>query len=387
MSLASINPSPILTASFHHYFAAVPDPRLERSKQHPLIEILFLCVCAMLANADGPSDIACFGKEKLEWLRRFYPFANGIPSHDTIGRVLALVKPQAFQKCFLDWIGAFAPQSLSSAVLKKIGIDGKTLRGSGDGKGTLSPLHLVSAWSSVLGVSLGQVATDAKSNEITAIPILLKTLELKGAIVTIDAMGTQRAIATAIIDGGGDYILAVKRNQRNLYRTIEDYFVDAHERNFEGTGVQRAEAEGSAHGRKEERFYAVALLPESMQAFADKWDGLKAIGQAITTSETKGKLVSECRYFILSTGPKVDVFSDCVRSHWSIENTLHWSLDTTFHEDASQIHVGHGPENFGFLRRFALSLLQQDTSKGSLRVKRKKAGWSTEFLEKLLNLR
>lgn len=386
MEVASNCYESILTEDFKEHFHLVQDPRIQRRQLYPLMEILFLSVAAVVAGADGPSEIEDFGRQKIDWLRRFYPFSEGIPSHDTIGRVFSLIKPVEFQRCFLSWIKTLASGTLREGELQHICIDGKTLCGSGDGTDDSDPLHLVSAWSRQHAISLGQVATEAKSNEIKVIPQLIDSLELQDSIVTIDAMGCQRAIVERIIDGNGDYILAVKRNQRKLYTAIEDFFVQAHESDFVGMKCRRRGTSEKGHGRQDDRFYTVAPLPESMKSFQDSWKGLTAIGQAITISEDNGKHTEEARYYILSLAPKVGVFADCVRGHWAIENTLHWSLDVTFDEDASQIHNRIAAENFAFLRRFTLSLLKQDTSKGSLKGKRKKAGWNTDFLEKLLGL-
>lgn len=386
-------------AEFQTHFSAVSEPRMERCRRYPLCEILFLSACAMLAGADGPTDIERFGKDKISWLRKFYPFANGIPSHDTISRVFMLMKPSQFQECFLAWTQTVRDAKESSKAGqvdqdsitlgkdipedKHICIDGKTLRGSGDER--QPPLHLVSAWYREGGLSLGQEATDAKSNEITAIPKLLDTLELQGATVTIDAMGCQRDIAAKIIDQGGQYILAVKDNQPKLHEAIVDYFVKAHEE--ESTECRRCQTTAKEHGCQVDRYYTVAPLSESMKSFRSSWKDLKGVGQAITITRSADKETCETRYYIISESPKVKTFAEHVRGHWSIENSLHWSLDVTFREDASQIRIGHGPANFGFLRRFAVSVLKQDTSKGSLRGKRKSAAWNTEFLEKLLGLR
>jgi len=370
-----------LACSFTEHFSSIQDPRT-RPVDHPLHDILFLAVCATIAGADGPTDIEEFGHAHLDWLRRFIPLINGIPSHDTISRLFILIKPKAFQQAFLNWIETFSFQEDQAGEFRFVPIDGKTLRGSGTQEHR--PLHSVSAWSSANGVSLGQVAVDQKSNEIKAIPELLRMLELRGALVTIDAMGCQKAIAKDIVQDGGEYILAVKQNQPTLHAALETFFEAAVEKDFEDCGCRVHETEETSRGRQETRQFVVSPLPEIMTEFKKEWRGLNSIGRAMSMVERDGKVTIEVRYYILSIPPKVKTFSTAVRGHWSIENSLHWVLDVVFKEDASQIRIGHGPENFGFLRRFVISLLRQDTSEGSLRRKRKRAAWNTDFLQKVL---
>lgn len=371
-----------LTQSFQDHFTVVDDPRIDRSKCHLLMDILFLAVCATIAGADGPSDIAEFGKQQILWLRKFVTLANGIPSHDTIGRVFSLIKPQQFQEAFLSWLERLMPED--GDALRFVPIDGKTLRGSLHRNEELKPLHLVSAWATKCGLSLGQVAVDDKSNEITAIPRLLEMLELAGAIVTIDAMGCQKKIAKTIINKEAHYVLAAKDNQPALLQAIEKSFVKIDSHDNKNTGSRHYATQEKSRGRNERRDYVIAPLPKEMCALTSEWKGLRTIGRVSAKVERDGKQSEEVRYFISSLPPKVKLFADAVRSHWGIENGLHWVLDVVFGEDASAIHVGHAPENFGFLRRFVISLLKRDTSEGSLRRKRKRAAWSTGFLEKVL---
>jgi predicted transposase YbfD/YdcC len=350
------------------------------------MDILFLSVCATIAGADGPSDIEDFGKQQIQWLRKFIVLPNGIPSHDTIGRVFSLIEPGQFQQAFLSWIETLIPNDGDGGALRLLPIDGKTLRGSHHRNNELKPLHLVSVWATNCGLSLGQVAVDDKSNEITAIPKLLEMLELAGAIVTIDAMGCQKEIAKKVIDKGGDFVFAVKDNQPTLREAVEASFVKADAQDSDITGSRHFATQEKSHGRNEERDYVIAPIPEDMLAFKSEWKGLRTIGRVIAKVERDGKTSEEVRYFIASLPSKVKQFAGAVRGHWGIENGLHWVLDVVFGEDASAIHVGHAPENFGFLRRFVVSLLKRDTSKGSLRGKRKRAGWSTSFLEKVLGI-
>lgn len=370
------------TVNFVDYFSAIEDPRIDRSKQHALIDVLFICVAGTLAGCDGPVDITKFAKAQLAWCRKFVPLNNGVPSHDTIGRVISLIKPAQFQEAFLAWVAAFVG---SSEGPRLVPIDGKTLRGSGGAKHREKPLHLVSAWATAQGMTLGQVAVDSKSNEITAIPKLLEMLELKGAIISIDAMGCQKEIAKQIVDGEGDYVLALKDNHPNLSKAVADFFLERCDQDdLKQFGCRKLETTEKARGKIEKRYYMVAPIPESMRPMTQSWKGIKSIGQAITVTISKdGKETSEIRHFISSLDPKVNQFANAVRSHWSIES-MHWILDVVFKEDQSRLRNGESTQNFGFLRKFAISLLKRDTSKGSLVGKRKIAGWSTDFLEKLL---
>lgn len=369
-----------LAETFQEYFGPIEDPRT-RDGDHDLFDILFLSVCATIAGADGPSDIEDFGHDQLNWLRKFIHLRNGVPSHDTIGRLLSLIKPKEFQEAFLGWIGSFKMIDRGGEQLTLVPIDGKTLRNSGTAN--QKPLHLVSAWATEHGLSLGQVAVDQKSNEITAIPQLLHLLELRGSLITIDAMGCQKEIAKQIVQDGGNYCLAVKENQPKLYEAIESFFDAAAESDFETNECERYQTNGVSRGRTEHRSYVVAPIKDEMSQVFKGWKGLQSIGMTISMVECDGKESVETRYFILSTTPDAMSFAKAVRGHWGIES-MHWILDVTFNEDASQITKGHGPENFGFLRRFVISLLKRDTSKGSLRLKRKRAGWNTDFLEQVL---
>lgn len=268
--------------------------------------------------------------------------------------------------------------------MRLVAIDGKTLRRSHDRNSMKSALHLICAWSVAQHLVLGQQATDAKSNEITAIPELLRLLELQGAIITIDALGCQKEIAAQIIAGGGDYVLAVKENQPTLYAAIAGHFAGLHEQDFADGGTRRLKTVDDARGRQERRHYYVTPLPESMRAFRADWKQLTSIGQAINITWRDGREVSEVRYFILSLPPLVKRFAAAVRGHWGIENSLHWVLDVTFREDESRIRKDHGPENFATLRRLALTLLKRDTSPGSIKKKRKRAGWNNHALLNIL---
>jgi predicted transposase YbfD/YdcC len=356
--------------------SVIVDPRIERTKRHLLSDILTLSVLAVIAGAEGWEDIEEFGHSKHTWLKQYLPLENGIPSHDTISRVFRSLRPGEFNAALSQWMETLHEQ----LGFRQIAIDGKTLRRSHDRSSLQSALHLVSAWSVANQLVLSQEATDAKSNEITAIPKLLQMLELKGALVTIDAMGCQKEIAANIVDGGGDYVLAVKDNQPMLHAAISDHFLHLHETDFADCQVRRLTTVDGGHGRQERRTYYVTALPASLQSFGDEWKQLTSIGQAINITFREGREVADVRYFILSFPPQVKRFAAAVRGHWGIENSLHWTLDMTFREDESRIRKDHGPENFATLRRAALGLIKQDKSKGSVKKKRKRAAWNNDAL-------
>src|SRR5439155_6011950 len=352
---------------FAPFFENLADPRMERTKRHSLLDIIILAVCATLGNADGWADIERFGKAKLDFFRTFLELPNGIPSHDTFGRVFALLDPAPLMACIQQWLDA-----LATAVAEEIvAIDGKTLRGSLDKAAGKNPLHLVSAWACEARLTLGQVAVDAKSNEITAIPLLLELLDLKDRIVTIDAMGCQKDIAAAIRAREADYVLAIKDNQRSLHQFVQE--------TFGGDGrvpaVRCLKTVESNHGRQETREYVVAAAPAELVR-KNQWKDVASIGMVLRTREVNGHLSEEVVCYLSSLPPKVKTFARAVRSHWGIENRLHWSLDVTFAEDQSRVRKDHAPANLGMLRRLTLSLLQQDTSvNDNLRGKRLSAGW------------
>jgi len=376
--------------SFEKCFELVEDPRVVARSTYSLHTILFIAVTATIAGADGPEDMAKFAKRKRDWLKRFVGLSSGEPSHDTIGRVLAIIKPKQFQDAFLNWISSLP--SLHDADGKPIfiPIDGKTMRGSYTQADKSDMLHIVSAWASQQGITLGQVAVDSKSNEITAIPQLLEMLELHGAIVSIDAMGCQREIAAKIVKGGGDYVLQVKGNQPSLQAAIKESFAEADKINNTDKAAapkskaRRRTTREKSRGRVETRHYTILPLPESMSSIGKKWMKLASIGRVVREVQRDGKPTSETSYYICSIDAKVGVFSESARSHWGIENGLHWVMDMVFGEDRSRIRAGHAAENMSFLRRFVTTLLKRDTSKSSLKQKRKEAAWDTNFLEKLL---
>jgi predicted transposase YbfD/YdcC len=360
-------------------FDTLEDPRCPINRRHVLLDMIVIAVAAVLAGADGWQDVERFGRAKEAWFRQFLALPHGIPSHDTFGRVFALLDPQAFEACFRNWAAALC--ALIPGEI--IAVDGKTLRRSHDRNAGLAALHLVSAWATANGVVLGQVATAAKSNEITAIPQLLAFLHLQGCIVTIDAMGCQTKIAEQINAQGGDYVLALKGNQGTLATEVEDAFISADAKDYAGMSSQFLETVERGHGRVETRRYRtlgdLAEVPRSVL-----WQGINMIGMVESERTVDGKTSLETRYYIGSIGTDVACFARAVRAHWGIENALHWSLDMTFREDECRVRQPAARENLAVLRHIALSRLKQDDAKFSLRNKRNTAGWDDRYLAKLL---
>jgi predicted transposase YbfD/YdcC len=373
-------PSAQLAELFTPFFGNLTDPRIERTKRHALLDIFILALCATLGGANGWADIERFGKAKLAFFRRFVALPNGIPSHDTFGRLFARLDPAALLTCIQNWLGAFR----AAVDRELVAIDGKTLRGSFDTAAGQNPLHVISAWASEARLVLGQVAVDSKSNEITAIPLLLELLDLQGCIVTIDAMGCQKDIAAAVRDREADYVLAVKDNQPTLHQIVHEAFLAHAEADFRDATLRRFKTVERSHGRQETREYFIATAPVELTR-SGEWKDVCSIGMVQRTRVRDGKVSEEIVYYLSSLPPKVKTFAQAVRGHWGIENRLHWSLDVTFAEDQSRVRKDHGPANLGMLRRLALSILQQDTSsKDSLRGKRLSAGWDEDRLVKIL---
>jgi predicted transposase YbfD/YdcC len=378
-----MTPSAACPVSLLHHFADLDDPRSDHTKLHPLLDLIALTLCAVVAGADAWTDVEAYGVEKQAWLETFLELPHGIPSHDTLGRVFAALDPAAFRRCFLEWMHAVVGVSRGRLVA----IDGKTLRHSFDTAKGKSALHLVSAWASANHLLLGQVAVDAKSNEITAIPELLQLLDLHGALVTIDAMGCQKKITAAIVAGGGDYVLAVKDNQPTLYADIERVFLDGLEDDFAGQGYRYYRTEDADHGRTEVRHYHLLAVPAELADAHAEFVGLRTIGMVYSERQVGDEQADGAtRFYISSLGLKVRVFAGAARGHWSIENNQHWVLDVAFHEDASRVRKDHGPENLGLVRRIALSLLKRAPTKKKVGIacKRKQAGWNDDFLVEVL---
>jgi predicted transposase YbfD/YdcC len=378
--MAAVSPAshrPSRDWSIPTYFKKLKDPRRAHRRLHHLQDILVIALCAVLAGAQDWQEIELFGRQRRTWLQRFLALPNGIPSHDTFERVFDRLQPAAFQACFRAWVQAIQ----EVLAVKHVAIDGKTLRGSGSAK--LGALHLVSAWATAQRLSLGQVAVDAKSNEITAIPALLELLDIHGALVTIDAMGCQKAIAQKINDQGGAYILTVKDNQPTLLADIQQAFVQAEEMDFAGLEHDTYETRDQGHGREEYRCYTV-LHDVAGIGQAEAWAGLTTIGLCYSERTSGGSTTAETRYFIGSKKASAKVYGKALRNHWGIENSLHWQLDVTLDEDHNRVTKRHAAENLGLLRRLTLSLLHAHPAKLSIAKKRFAAALNPEFLEEIL---
>lgn len=367
------------------HFDELEDPRSTVNQRHPLTSVVVIAIMAILSGAGGPTAIAKWAKLKNEFPRGLLELPHGVPSKDVFRRVLMALKPEAFQACFANWLAALRQTAVAVSEGERplFAVDGKTLRGSYDSKKELGALHSVSVWASELGLTLAQVATDAKSNEITAIPQALALVDLKGAIVTIDAMGTRTAIAKQIVDGKGDYVLALKGNQGTLFEAAADYLQQQSQDDFQNCQARRLETTETGHGRTEIRTYIQMPVPKDLPG-AQRWPGLLSLGVAILYCIRDGKETIEARYFISSLPTKVKQFARAVRSHWSIENSCHWCLDVTYREDECRIREPKFRENFAWINRFTLSLLKQHQGKGSVAMKRRACGWSEQFMLEVL---
>lgn len=365
------------------HFSILPDPRVDRTKRYPLIEIIFLVVTAVISGCEGWKQIKDFGDMKLDWLRKFLPYADGIPVDDTIARVMRKLDTKAFQGCFIGWMKSVSEATEGTVIP----IDGKTLRRSHDGKSGKTAIHMVSAWSSENGVVLGQEKTAEKSNEITAIPELLEVLELKGCIVTLDAMGCQTEIAKKIVKKKADYVLALKGNQNNLYEAVKDFFEHAQEQKFTHVAHTYYEEYDKGHGRIEYR-QCWALNPKISEASFPplaSWINLNSIVMVKSRRELKDKVTEDTRFYIASLEPDAKKLFSAIRQHWGIENALHWTLDMTFREDESRIRKEAAPENFAIMRHIALNLIKGDVSmKASVKRKRLMAALNDDFRETLI---
>jgi predicted transposase YbfD/YdcC len=407
---SSLEGSTSIHASFLHVFANMPDPRVERTREHALLDILFCSLCAVLCGAEDGTAIADFARARLSWLRQYVPLKSGVPSHDTFSRVLSRLSAEHFACCFTDWMRLLHERSEREVIA----LDGKTLRHSFDNATGKAAIHMVSAWASANGLVLGQVKVEDKSNEITAVPKLLALLDLQGCIVTLDAMGTQRTLAQQIIEQGGDYVLPVKGNQPEMQADVQTFFeqaqanqfLDAEAETLPHTFHQTIDAE---HGRVEvRRCWACAVSAQITSA--DRWKGIKSVAliesertvkaatvkaatvkaatvkaATVKAATVKAATTIERRYFISSLPPSARQVMQAVRAHWGIENSLHWVLDVTFREDASRTRKDNAPQNMATLRHLALNILKRNTTrKASLKRKRQMAAWETTFLTELL---
>jgi len=363
---------------FLSHFKDMPDPRQRSKVMYPLDEVLLLCLLAALASSETIVDIARFGEKKLALLRRFRPFLHGTPSHDHLGDIFASLDSKEFQRCFVAWVAA-----LTGVPEGVIAVDGKTVRRSYQKKGGKEAIHMVSAFAARQRLVLGQVKVADKSNEIVAIPALLKMLVIEGAIVTIDAMGCQRNIAQQILDQKADYVVALKGNQGTLREDIEVFAAEQKANNFKDTKISQDQTVDGDHGRIETRtctvFHDVAWLQER-----HNWPGLKAFVMVESTREFNDKIERETRYYITSLVMLANALGPIVRSHWAVENSLHWVMDMIFRDDECRIRTNHAPANFTTIKHMAINLLRKAPGKDSLRLKRKVAAWDDEFLASLI---
>ena len=379
-SLASLK---ILNTSFLEHFSTLSDPRIERSKQHLLKDIIAIAILAIISGADGWVGIEAYGNAKYEWLKSFLELPNGIPSHDTFSRVFALIEPQQFPEGFLSWINSIVKE----LKLEVVAIYGKTMKQSYDRNDQQKALHIVSAWSSSHQLFLGQKKVYKKSNELTAIPELIEMLEIAGSVITIDAMGCQKDITSLIIKKKGDYILALKGNQKLLYEAVKEWFEGAQKVDYLGRDYNYHEQVEAGHHRGEKRQVWTVdvseLPPLHNQAL---WSGLKTVVMIVSERRLWNKTTTESRFYLSSLSSNAERIAGASRSHWGIENSLHWALDVTFCEDKSRIRKQNSPENFALLRRLAINLLKPEkTFKQSLKMKRYRAAMDNNYLVKILN--
>ncbi len=361
------------------HFAAVEDPRQTAKVLYPLPEILLLLLCATLAGADDFIEVELWGNEHLVFLRRFLNYGHGIPSHDTLGEVMAALDPALFKACFMSWV-----EGLRDETPDLIAIDGKTSRRTHARSKGREPLHLVSAWATRERLVLGQEAVRGKSNEITAIPLLLERLALTGALVTIDAIGTQSVIAETILKRGGDYLLALKENRPATFKDVEAFFSD-----LSPGALDTWQTTDGDHGRIETRRHTVChdvawLFSDRRYPGEPAFPGLAMIAMVESTTERAGKTSHERRYYLSSAKLDAATFARAVRGHWGIENRLHWVLDVAFKDDLARLRTGHAPENMAVVKHMAINLLRQAKPTSSIKNRRKRAGWNTSYLESLL---
>jgi predicted transposase YbfD/YdcC len=365
------------------YFQELEDPRSEINRKHPLASVLVIALIAVLAGASGPTAIAQWAAIKAGLLASVLPLPHGVPCKDVFRRVLMAIRPEAFQACFAAWVRSLRDEAAAETGVGRptLAVDGKTLRRSHDRENGLGALHSVTVWASEFGLSLGQVACDERSNEITAIPELLRLVDVSGGVVTIDAMGCQKEIAGAVVAAKGDYVLALKDHQPTLHQAVVDHLMSRWEADFARDEVGRRQTQETGHGRRESRTYIQLEAPESLPGFKS-WRGLKSIGMAISEVVRDGKTTDEVRYYISSLPVEADAatFAHAVRSHWGVENGCHWTLDVTFREDESRIREKRLRENMAWLNRFSLSLLKQHPGRQSVAMKRRSCGRSDDFL-------
>jgi predicted transposase YbfD/YdcC len=366
--------------SVARYFRPLRDPRRNHLKRHLLIDIVVIALCAVICGANDWQQVATFARRRRAWLETFLALPNGIPSHDTFERVFDRLDPQVFQTCFRRWV-----EGLAHALgVEHVAIDGKTLRHSGSAPKGWKPLHLVCAWATACHLSLGQVAVQEKSNEIAAIPRLLELLDVQGVLVTIDAMGCQKEIAHKVVEGGGDYILAVKDNQPHLLEDIQACLEKALDTDFAGVQHDSYDTEEEGHGREESRSYLIVAHPQGIRD-QQSWANLNVVGMCVRTRVVGEKRSDEAHYFIGSRVMSARQYAAGLRGHWGIENNLHWQMDLVFGEDANRVQRRHGAENLALVRRMALGLLKRHPGQESIACKRLAAALDTAFLEEILH--
>jgi len=370
------------SGDFFVHFSVLPDPRINRTKKHLLVDILFIAVCTVICGGEGFTDMEIFGESKEDWLRKYLELPYGIPSHDTFRRVFSILDPLLFGECFTKW-----SQALHEATNGEvIALDGKSIRHSFDTFSGQPALHMVSAWASENGLALGQVRVDDKSNEITAIPRLLEMIDVKGRIITTDAMGCQRDVAKRIIDKKGDYVFCLKGNQESLHDDVRYFFDECKAANYKDVEHSYFESVEKDHGRIEiRRFWIVEEDAIVWLDRSDQWPGLASIAAVESERRIRGKTTIETRYFISSLSGKAEKLANATREHWAIENSQHYVLDVTFNEDKSRIRKDNAPENLVISRRIALNMVKKEhTRKGSVRSRVKTAGWDNSYLEQIL---
>jgi predicted transposase YbfD/YdcC len=365
--------------SIKKHFGRLRDPRRRHCRRHRFLDVISIAICAVIADCNSWTDIAAFGRRRHDWLKKFLSLPNGIPSHDTFERVFKLIDPQMFQLCLRDWTLGLA----GTLGIDHVAIDGKSLRGSSDAVAKLGPLHLVSAWATKSRITLGQVAVESKSNEITAIPKLLELLDIHGALVTIDAMGCQKEIAAKIRERGGHYVLTVKDNQPQLHTDIRASFEKGEETNYARMDHDTYETEERRHGRHEKRSCTIIRNPKGIRNL-EAWPDLRVIGMCCSERTVNDQTSVEVRFFIGSKKASARSYGRSVRNHWSIENQLHWQMDVSFREDEDRTQERNAAQNMALMRRQAIALLRQDSGKDSIACKRKQAAWDADFLEAIL---
>lgn len=371
---------PDISYNILDYFETIPDPRKDHNKRHKLSDIVFIALCAIICGCNNWAEVERYANHKIAWFRKKLKLVNGIPSHDTFGRVFSMIDPAHFSACFIEWMQGM--QRVTRGKL--VAIDGKTSRSSHDRKKGKSPLHMVSAWVQENGLVLGQMAIDSKSNEIKAIPELLDLIDIENRVISIDAMGCQRKIAQKITEKGADYVFSLKGNQGVMHEEVASFLNEAKENGFQNVPHDAHVTVEKDHGRIEKREY---WITSDIDWFEDKskWAELKSFGMVTSHRTVEDKTTTETRYFITSLSADAKTFAESVRGHWAIENQLHWVLDVVFRNDDSRIRKDHGPENYAILQHLALSLCKQEkTAKIGIHGKRLSAGWDNKYLELLL---